>query len=127
MALSYVFDSKKSSPQEKDFSFLAASLVSRLVNPVWTFVVSEADGEKMKHAESKAKQGGMMSKELSLVKLTATPLDDAAPESTTTSGAAEAPSYLKRFRSRDIVKGCPAFCCCLLVLHFFAMPFILSI
>jgi hypothetical protein len=106
MALSYVFDSKKSSQQEKDFSFLAASLVSRLVNPVWTFVVSEADGEKMKQAESKAQQG--------------------ARERTTTSGAgaAEAPSHLKRFRSRDIVKGCPACCFCWLVLHFFAMPFI---
>ncbi len=49
-------------------------------------MVSDADDERMKEAESKAK--------------------NETHESTSTSGAEEAFSDLIRFRSRDIVKGC---------------------
>jgi hypothetical protein len=81
MALSYVFDPRKSSPRETDFSFLAASLASRLINPIWTFVVSSVSQEG---ATSVASDSGSA----------------AADESSTLCIDA-----LRRFRNRDVVKG----------------------
>jgi hypothetical protein len=92
MALSYVFDPRKSNPLKPDFSFLASSLASRLVNPIWTFVVSSVSESE---EEAVACESG-------------------PPAAAAVSAAAAAPSTLgidalRRFRSRDIVKGWPNF------------------
>jgi len=118
MALSYVFDPRKSSPSKPDFSFLAASLASRLTNPIWTFVVSSvsqqgatsskgADVAEVKHAESE--------KEV---------VSSESGSSAAEAVAAAAPSTLvidtlRRFRSRDIVKGWPNFGAVCTLTHFF--------